>query len=44
MLPGASGSTVAVSVKHSIPLTLARKEDASVRMENCANLSDSLQT
>lgn len=42
MLPGGSGSTVAVSVKHSIPVTLAKKEGASVRMENCANLTDSL--
>lgn len=42
MLPGGSGSTVAVSVKHSIRVTLARKEGASVSMENCANISDSL--
>lgn len=42
MLPGGSGNTVAVSVKHSIPVTLARKEGASVSMENCANISDSL--
>lgn len=42
VLPRESGSTVAGSVKHSIPITLARKKGTPVRMENCANLSISL--
>lgn len=42
VLPRESGSTVTGSVKHSIPITLARKKGTPVRMENCANLSISL--
>lgn len=41
VLPGESGSTVAASVEHSIPVTVAGKKGAPVRMENCANFSDS---
>ena len=43
MLLGEAESTIAVLVEHSTyPVTLAKKEGASARMEKYANLSSSL--